>query len=544
MDIKRVLWVEDNEQQLNDSIRSIFVDAEKKSIDNMQGALLEIASEHLYDYDVIVLDIDFRDDNRSNFDVVIGELKRKIYLKKDQCNEGYIKENGGYLLFLYLLERGYPSDRIAFLTGNQDIIDKLQIYTLMNRNDLSREEIIELFKKLWNESGNEWEEFERRVFNLSSLEAEFYIDPKFTESKFVDQCVDALEEDDIEQLEALIKGVQIVSYDSNKDNVEKYENDMIFRFHTANLESPKYFSKRNNDIPQHNLEDARLWLNEKRSADRIFRWLVLNAGNYVEQLWQSNSTAMTNQVRSILNVHNDNNSNYDFGIRNAFRQMFFVFDGLKAIEHAGVHYQAMSAMLVPFESNVKRDYISDQDIILRRKFAFVAKNARNYCAHNYWGSAISDTSALFLLCITLTAILDKSQRSHFSYWYERVRDIITGIDSIPESVDESNIDYLVSDLWANNMVNNFGCNVPSSKPLANYDCNDYLMVLGWHKNMKTNTTIREQYYIFTLAAYIVKVLSGISDADLINLYGQEVKAIYDISKVIVSRNNDRTIFLS
>ena len=227
--IKRVLWVEDNERELNDSIKSLFVETEKKSVDSMQKAIEEISSERLYNYDTIVLDIDFRDDRSSNYETVISRLKERIYLNKDQCNEHYLKENGGYLLFLYLLERGYPSDRIAFLTGNQDIIDKLQIYTLMNRKDLSRDEIIQLFIDKWDEAEKDWERYEELIFNINDS-AEYYINPKFLETEFVYACEDALIDDDIEKLKSLIRSLEIFTNDSKRDNGEEFANDMIFRF--------------------------------------------------------------------------------------------------------------------------------------------------------------------------------------------------------------------------------------------------------------------------------------------------------------------------
>ena len=534
--IKRVLWVEDNERELNDSIKSLFVETEKKSVDSMQKAIEEISSERLYNYDTIVLDIDFRDDRSSNYETVISRLKERIYLNKDQCNEHYLKENGGYLLFLYLLERGYPSDRIAFLTGNQDIIDKLQIYTLMNRKDLSRDEIIQLFIDKWDEAEKDWERYEELIFNINDS-AEYYINPKFLETEFVYACEDALIDDDIEKLKSLIRSLEIFTNDSKRDNGEEFANDMIFRFQKANLKSPEYFSKHDDDIPQHNLEDARNWIKEKSEQNKICRWLTLNASDHIEKLWVNNSSAMISQINEVLYLQPVVDVNYDFGIRNAFKQMFYVFDGLKAVEHKGTYYQAVSALLIPFEARIRNSSISDRNISLRRNLANTAKAARNYCAHNYFGSTISDQSTLFILMVTITVILNRNQRSAFSYWYKRAKKEIIGTDSIPETVDEERIDSLVNNLMSSGKIDDNKCYESCMKPLTSYNANDYLYVLGWHKEMKSRISKREKYYIFVLALHIIKVLEGNSDVDIKNKYGEEVRMLHDVSKVIVNEYN-------
>ena len=552
--VKRVLWVEDNETALNDSIRSLFDDVEKKSLDSLHKAVDEISSNRLYEYDTIVLDIDFRDDHSSNFPYVIRKLKEKIYLKKDQCQMNadgeyaYIKENGGYLLFLYLLERGYPSNRIAFLTGNQDIINKLKIYTMMNKEELSREEIYKLFRKKWAEAEGDYYDFEAEITSMYNLEIEF------REMDFLMECEEVLENGDrgklteeevTDKLLKLIKSVNIATYESVNDNPSEYENDMIFRFHKANLESPKYFTKHEDDISEHNLEDARDWLNSNRTSDKILRWLALNSARYVEDQWRDEDRNMTLQVRELLYLPDeDDDPTYDFGVRNAFRQLFSIYDGLKAADNSdlpGINYQAVFALLIPYEANVINHGSHDSDLRMRRNFAYAAKKARNYCAHNYWGSALKDKSALFIMMITMTSILDRDQREreHIKTWYWRAAGEIIGDETVPAQADESRIDSLIEQLWnASPCKISSKCeersNVSSSKPLSEYTPRNYVDVLGWHTSMKKNAQQREKYYIFSLAVYIVKVFGDLSDEEIIHTYGLGVKLIHDISKLIVN----------
>ena len=540
MNVKRVLWIEDNEKSLNDSIRELFNNVEKKSIDSMHKAIDEMSSKRLYNYDTVVLDIDFRDDNRSDFEYVISKLKERIYLKKDQCqknSEGeyaFIKENGGYLLFLYLLERGYPSDRIAFLTGNDDIIEKLRIYTEMNKEERSREEIFSLFTEKWNEVEGDYEEFEAIIIKMTSLEREFRA------TDFLETCEELLERNDYDELLSTIKSVSIATYESQADNPKKYENDMIFRFHRANLKSPEYFSKHENDISEHNLEDAKKWMDEKRSTDKVFRWLALNASAYIEDQWKDENNAMTRKIRKVLYIRGDDNPSYDFGVRSAFSQMYFVYDGLKAMDslnRLGINYQALCALLFPFEANVSNRASSAKDakdLKMKRALAYAAKKARNYCAHNNWGGEIGDKDTLYLLMLVLTAILEREQREQIKEWYWEARNLIIGNNNIPTHIDESKIDILIEDLWAQEPCRiSDKCGVSKLKSIDTYCAKDYIEVLGWHTSMRKNKNKREKYYIFTLAVYIIKELNSITDNSVEEEYGYGVKTLYDISKLLV-----------
>lgn len=184
---------------------------------------------------------------------------------------------------------------------------------------------------------------------------------------------------------------------------------------------------------------------------------------------------------------------------------------------------------IPSKDEITNDYaVSDLSEI-----AYAAKQARNYCAHNYWGSSLSDQSALFLLMITVTVVLDRHQRSAFSYWYQRTQEAIIENEPIPATVNEARIDNLITSLWDSNSIDAYHCNVPQTRLLANYSNRDYMSALGWHKTMRTDTAHREQYYRFTLAAYIVKVLRGRPSEEIDRQYGMEIRMLHDVAMQIV-----------
>ena len=85
--------------------------------------------------------------------------------------------------------------------------------------------------------------------------------------------------------------------------------------------------------------------------------------------------------------------NTDPGIWSSFSQLYNLFYGLRDIDQREPYYQAISAMLIPFD---KSPYSSGPDVMapgtnydkVQKAFARFSKQCRNYCSHNYFGSSI------------------------------------------------------------------------------------------------------------------------------------------------------------
>ncbi len=524
-DIRRVLWIDD---YANNIASSMFIQDETKIVQSMDEALDEIAGEHLYEYDTIVLDIDFENgviEHRK----VIEKLSQKIYLSKDQRNKNFVINNGGYLLFLYLLEKGYPSKQVAFLTGNAGIIGQLKTYNRQNIESLSKEEIVEAFKEAWLTTGDDLEEFEEKIGALP-------IAKEYKDSDFVFDCAEKLDNKDMKGLENLIFNITPALVTGNIQNTGDM---MIFRFHEANLEAPIYFSKNDNDIDGHNRTDADAWLQKGRTKERVTRWLVLSSADYVEKLFRKDFDDMKQQVKDVLKLYNG-----DGGVRSAYRQMFFVLSGLRSVENSGgISYQAISAMLIPFDARPNfsgdagaADNVND-DLRARSMSAWCAKGARNFCAHNNFGTELTEKTTLFIMLVSMTALLKEEQRRQMNHWYRKVEDIISklcrersGNASVVNKITDLTRDLLTEskiDLVRAQVDNNY----------AAYSTEDYLYALGYNKTMSSkrqpNATIRENYFRFVLAAYIVKCLDGRSEADVQAAFGEEVVIIYRLAMLIV-----------
>lgn len=522
-DIKRILWVDDYP---NNRAADMFPEVETRKVSTMEEAIMEISGKHLYDYDTIVLDIDFENGLPRGEKQVLEKLTEKLYLHKDQKNKNFIINNGGYLLFLYLLEKGYPSEKVAFLTGNPGIIGQLKTYTRQNQLQMSKQEITDAFIKAWGSSNDDIDYFQEQIDSLP-------IDVKYKDSDFVFDCAEAIDSGDTDEVKRLVEEIKPTMVTGSLQNTGDM---MIFRFHEANLEAPVYFSKNDNDIDGHNRMDAEKWLVSRRTYNNVTRWLLLDAADYVEKLFRADQAGMNIQVGNIFR-----DTDADPGIRSSFRQMFFAMDGLINIERRGIYYQAVSSMLIPFDAAPKTSELltghrNGYDMV-SRMFARAAKQARNYCAHNYFGSSLSNSAVLYILSCTMLAVLSRSQAKDKSAWFETVYEAISpGVSfNAPDNIKK--IDDLCKKLLEENKLDIYKANLGSN--FESYDSRDVLRALGYNKEMSVseqqNTGLREQYFVFTLAAYVVKWFNGMSLGEVKKEFGKSVELLHRLSNEIVAQ---------
>lgn len=102
-----ILWVEDNPENKQNFW---FASRNVKNITDFSEAEETIEKE-LNSYDVVVLDIDLRNSDPEK----VREKSNQFDLSPD-----IFLQKSGMVLFLILLERGFPREQIIFLTGNAD----------------------------------------------------------------------------------------------------------------------------------------------------------------------------------------------------------------------------------------------------------------------------------------------------------------------------------------------------------------------------------------------------------------------------------------
>ncbi len=530
LDIKRVLWVDDNPDI--DANKIFFdKDVEIDEVKYMKDAIERFSGPHLYEYDAIVLDIDFAENGFPNgtLEYVRDKLKEKIYLSEKDSNNEYLEKNGGYLLYLYLLEKGYPSDRIAFYTGNAAMIDQLKLYTELT--SMTKEEIAEEIECIWNKFSDENED-DRKDKLLDEIK-EWTNLPEECRDLIWDEVLN--EEFEITNLKKKVLNLEL---GRETAEVQNTGDKIIFKFHEVNLKEPAYFSKLDGSIPGHNRSDAKAWLDSRRTEENITRWLLLNMASYVEKQY-SDENNMSGQVGSLFVGREDP------GLRNSFRQMFFVFDGIRSVEHRGIYYQAVSAMLIPFDTNIK-DYQEKRELKatancryddVRAMFTLLSKQARNYCAHNYCGSTLTNGSVIYFIMAASLAILTETRRKPVDLWYEKALKMFENRYSNSNyNVDENikKIDDLLPALLSKTDAGEYA---KIGKDISDFAPHDKLRYLGWNIKMSkevTNSGLREKYFIFTLAAYVVEWFDHMSETDVEKKFGKGVNIMYRISNMIVA----------
>ncbi|NOS74510.1 MAG: hypothetical protein HOP36_08235 [Methyloglobulus sp.] len=102
-----ILWVEDNPGNKKDFW---FANRNVKNITDFSEAEETIAKE-LNSYDVVVLDIDLTNSDKE----IVRDKSEQFNLSPDD-----FLQKSGMVLFLILLERGFPRRQIIFLTGNTE----------------------------------------------------------------------------------------------------------------------------------------------------------------------------------------------------------------------------------------------------------------------------------------------------------------------------------------------------------------------------------------------------------------------------------------
>lgn len=532
-DIKRVLWVDDHPDI---EVTRLFRADETTKVRLMADAVKEISSTHLYDYDTIVFDIDFGN-GLPDPDEVISELSKRIYLDPSQKKNEFIINNGGYLLFVYLLERGYPSDQVAFLTGNPAMLEILRDYSRRNSKDFSKVEIAAAYKNAWDSARSASKEEDAWEYFIHTVES-FPFSLEYISEDAIIECSGFLEKEDYTGLENYIDNID--SKESSGNTVQNTGDLMIYRFHNANLEPPDFFTKRDFFIRGHDKGDAARWLEKNRTKENVTRWLILSAGYHIKALFDENQNPMRIQMANLFSGVNS-----DPGVWSSFSQLYNLFYGIRDIKQKEPYYQAISAMLIPFGNTPKSSKlfatlpgITYSDI--QRTFAWFSKQARNYCAHNMFGTSVANNTAVFVIMGALSAVLNETQRSDFDNWFHYAWNEFKkgSVYSISKNIEK--IDGLKDRLYEKGLIK-----TKNGDPIIEYTATNkpvkFLQALGYNTQMdlqnESSSTVREDYYVFTLAAYTVKWFKGLSEQEVKNRFGAGIELLYRLANEIVDAYN-------
>ena len=573
--IKRVLWIDDHP---NPETGMLFYPDETNIVYTLDDALIEISSNALYEYDCVVFDINFKE-GIHDYNNVTSTLSSILFLDDTDKQRINIEKYGGYFLSLYLLVRGFPAKQVAFLTGNASMLLSIKVYEGI---EASAEDICSVINEAYLRSKDD----EGQSLGTFSDIIKDELVPDFYKQSYIINKMFSCLKNKGELLELIPKLSEAHKKDRLRENIQATKNNlMITRFHNANLEPPDFFSKNTGFIESHCKEDAVNWLSNIRTIDRCSRWLILDAGNHVDELFKNDSAGMINRMKTLFY-----NVDGDPGIQSAFSQLYNLFLGMrKDGSDAGTpYYQAIAGLMIPFDnkpdnhnsidyySSISNNNVTDAvlDLYVQNVCLNLAKQTRNFCLHNYFGTSISNKTALYIIMYTIAGILDRNQRETFNDWFENVfamlavqgnnynesrrmyyfgnisadysypiifksKDNIEKIDSLllkllnaTSILDTQNADKVTR--------NRAGVNYYKTTATPYHK----LICLGWNNQMSMDScmSMREEYYKFILASYVVLWFGIKEDKEekekeaikaIENKFGKSIKLLYILSNEIV-----------
>lgn len=261
--VKRVLWIEDfdggkilDQKDINQKLESYgMIETETTVITNLIDGL-EYIDEYLGDFDLVVLDVDFRE--LGDKDKCVAKLKDIIWDEKLE-NYNKMRENGGYYIFIYLMNKCFPKERIAMLTGNEtgysegiNIVEKLRI--LISDSEKEVDYIIEQLEA-------DDEAFELLGDGINNI-------INIIENEDRDSAIDELN-----KISKLFNSTNI-KFDKNPNT----SNDWSNVFKEAKILPPESFRKES----MGNSENIRFreWINEKSTPYYKTRGIIIEMCNY------------------------------------------------------------------------------------------------------------------------------------------------------------------------------------------------------------------------------------------------------------------------
>lgn len=454
-------------------------------------------------------------------------ISKSLYLEKGrEDNNNYIMENGGYLIYLYLIKKGYPSDNIAFFTGNPSMMLILESY--------NKKTVYGSVDDIYNGINNVWRECYRDKNDGNEAYADFVqcLDSMNISKVYknrADKIDQFLEKNDKGGLKNLIREIQ----DNESVDEINYEDSMISRFHKANLQLPDYYLKKDL-FYEHDIEAMAKWVNDHRTKENMTRWLIIDIANYITGMSDNELSCV---ITPLFNTDNNSETLMWREMKNAFSQMAHLLNGIFYRENkekgiSGRFFQAISTILNPYEQKIKlplSSYSGSDFDEIRKMLVQTSKQARNYFAHNYFRSTISDNSTtLFLLLLVVLGLLDEQKNNEISEW---VDDVICYISECKTEWKINNINYSTLTYTNDCKINDIYRMISSSSLNGAICANDCLDAFKKYR-VNENKKDREDFCVFSLAAYIIKWFNrDISDDNSINA---NIIKIYKLSQKIVN----------
>lgn len=475
-DVKRVLWIEDfdggkilDQKDINQKLENYGMIKTETTVITSFIAGLEYIDKYFGDFDLVVLDVDFRE--LGDKDKCVDKLKDIIW-DNDLGNYNKMSENGGYYIFLYLMNKCFPKERIAMLTGNE---------TGYNEGI----NIAEKLRKLISDSEKEVE------YIIEQLEAD---DEAFELlGDGINNIINIIENED---RDSAIEELNKISKLSNSTNIKfdknpNTSNDWSNAFKEAKIVPPESFRKES----MGNSENIRFreWINEKSTPYYKTRGIIIEMCNYWlikinqkefenillfnklckpdNRITKLDLEAMLYQIKINLPINEPNESNKTLIYSQIIRVVSLYFDVIN-VKHT------------IFNRNLKNEINNQLSVKAKLTYYQIVKLLRNWSSHDKIEKS-NDKELIFSLVIVFRALFNISEDLILEY-EEKCIEFLEKINMNEKDITNHLRDTLIDsfiDLYNNNhlsirstsvfeILENIGINANGSY--------NYLFRMLWH----------------------------------------------------------------
>ncbi|RKD25198.1 hypothetical protein SAMN02745883_01749 [Caminicella sporogenes DSM 14501] len=404
-DVKRVLWIEDfdggkifDQNDINQKLENYGMElAETTVITNFLDGLKYI-DEYFGDFDLVVLDIDFRE--LGDKDECVDKLK-DIICDIDSENYDKMRENGGYYIFIYLMNKCFPKERIAMLTGNETgysegkkIVEKLK--RIISDKEVEVDYIIEQLEK-------DDEAFELLGDGINNI-------------------INIIESGD--RAKAINELNRIIKLSNNNDiNFEKNSNtanDWSNAFKAAKIVPPESFRKESIGSSENNR--FRKWIKEKSTSYYQTRGIIIQMCNYWlkrinddfesillfnkvckpdNRITKTDLEAMLHQIKINLPISEPEQKN-----------KMLIYSQIVRI--ASLYFDVINVKHPKFYGNIKEKF--DDNLTVKTKLTYfqIIKLLRNWSSHDKIEKP-NDKEVLFSLVIVFRALFNIKENLILTY---------------------------------------------------------------------------------------------------------------------------------
>lgn len=434
--------MEDDFEDFNE--KSFGLDKYQKVVKRTLEETLIYVEEHYHSFDTVVLDINL--DLGQDLSIIKEHLRKVILRKKLETiiKDGKLKENAGLYIFLFLLDKGFPKDRMCFLTGNNSMED--------NNDEL--EQFIS-FMEQYNLCDYETKADLENAINTGTYRFDMCIDQISNKlSNLLDKVDNVLDEQEVDELESLLTEKKQFSASYHwLLNVEKNRKqdfnptNTVAQFKEAfeqiGMTAPRGFKKKIES------EEMKEWLESKDTDYYKLRRGVIEAAKSLKLRLDEDGFIKFNQDFQLS--YTDEQSPYS---KEYFDYLLTALEEILPIREPrnkhSIYLQIIKKISHPWEGvrheikpHNRSEDIKKEEASKSKVYFNILKLLRNWVAHSkLTASSFLERDVAFLLIVAMRAYfsLERNKLEDFEQkLLELLKSVSTNYDSLKLDIEKNKI---------------------------------------------------------------------------------------------------------